>query len=896
MARSAYMTELVRSVRGSLGRFLAIMCIVALGCGFYAGLRMCGPDMRAAADRWYDGSALWDLRVVSTKGLSDAQVERLSKVKGVSQVMASRTADVVCKLGSDQVAVRVTSVDADAARKSKATSAYAVSSSKGSYLNRARLVSGRWPKAAGECVVSADATHKIKVSSTIEVVSASEDVSTILSTTKLKVVGTVSSPDYPYTGSFGSTRLGSGTIGQYAFVTASTFAADYPYTDAYLTVGSARSAASGSSAYESAVDKVKDRVEKIEGSLAADRLAELKSQAQSQLDAQVAAAQAAAAQAASAGASTDLSAAQQQLAAAQEQVDSMAAPDVYTLDRSQSEGAATYEADTERLDRIATVFPAMFFLVAALVALTTMTRIVDDDRQRIGTHKALGYGKGRIAAMYLGYALLASGLGAVLGICVLTQVLPRIVMDAYSVIYVVPTLEFPLPVDVGTALAAGGLGVGVTLASTLVAVAASLAEVPAALLRPRAPKAGKRILLERVRPLWRRLSFSWKVTFRNLFRYKRRLLMTLAGIAGCSALLLVGFGLHDSIWDIIDRQFGPIVRYNATVTLADGAAQADVDSAIACLRSKGDATGIVRVHTDTMLARGTGSSSAATDKTRVSVVVPQTASKLASAVTLRDRTSGAAIAFGQDSVVVTEKLASLYGIRAGDTIVLYRQDDVGNATGKGVRLKVDAVAENYVGNYVYVGRRAWRRAMGATPSFSTVYARVTGGSKAESRTSDALHDIAGVSTVSFTRQTISTYRHTLSVVDMVVVVLIVSAGALAFIVLYNLTNINVSERVREIASLRVLGFTRREVHAYVYREIAIIALLGDALGMLLGSWLERFVITTAEVDYVMFGREIHPLSFAFAFALAMAFTVAILLLMRPRLDRVDMVESLKSVD
>ena len=1152
MHRSAYMTEVLRSIRGSLGRFLAIMGIVALGCGFYAGLRMTGPDMRAAADRWYDGTELWDLRLVSTLGFTDEDVESIADTEGVSAAMPARSTDAMADVGGEQVAVRITSIDADAAEGSAATSDFEVESDDADYLNRPRLVSGRWPTKAGECVVSADATGcSVEVGDTIEVLYATEDLDGLLAETELEVVGTVSSSDYPYTGTFGSTSLGTGQIDQYLYVTDDTFAADLPYTEVYLKVAGADGLESGSEDYEDAVDEVRDRLEDETDALAESRRDDLRSEAQAELDEQAAdleaqrtetygqldeakagldsakeqidAAEAALAekeaeyesglssyeqQRASAeeqlaegesswqsgvdellsalssegvqasdlsGARTALEAkaseadagiaslesaveeadatvgeleqlvdvydqldqlraaeaegtsedaealaqeiagleatvrasgmtreeaedalaeakgsrdeaqsqlealrssrqqisssldavaqleqgrseldasrsqaeselaaakeqldsaaeqissarsqldtsraeyeeglaeyqaaldeadqsfadAEERLADAQDEVDSIDLPDIYVLDRSESEGAATYEADTERMDNIAAVFPAMFFLVAALVALTTMTRMVEDDRVQIGTYKALGYGKGRIAAKYLLYALVAGGVGAVVGILVLSQVLPYIIMSAYSIIYVVPEMQAPLPVDLGIALSSGLLGVGVTLAATLLAVLSSLRSTPATLMLPRSPKAGKRILLERVTPLWRRLSFSWKVTCRNIFRYKRRLLMTVIGIAGCTALLLVGFGLHDSIWDIIDRQYGPIIHYDTTVGLDDAATEEDVSRVTDYLESTGEASDVVRAQCENMQAEGTGASSGATETTQASVVIPKDAEGFSEAVTFRSRETGDEVAFDDDTVLVTEKLASLHGIEVGDKIVLYEQDAVGRARGEGYELTVDGIVENYVGNTVYVGRDAWADVTGDEAVFSTIYADTTDDADERDEITDELHDLPDVSTVVYSDETIDTYRHMLTVVDMIVVVLIVSAGALAFIVLYNLTNINIAERVREIASLKVLGFTRREVYSYVYREIVLLAVLGDLLGLVLGTWLETFVITTAEVDYVMFGREIHPASYAFAFALTIVFTVLILALMRRKLDRVDMVESLKSVD
>jgi len=1283
---SAFAKGVLRSIRGSLGRFLAIMGIVALGCGFYAGLQMCGPNMRLAADRYYDETQLWDLRVVSTLGFKDADVKRIASTEGVSAAVASHTVDVMARLGNEQVAVRISSLGSKTATTLTAADAGGRPGG-GPVVNRLILREGRWPTSAEECVVSADVSGA-SVNDRVEVLSGGADHDRGLRVRKLVVVGTVSSSNYVYTGNLGSTSLASGKIEQCLFVTDDAFGEDTPYTDVYLKVSGADKLQSSSDAYEEKVSEVKGRMEARSGDLSRARQVDLKAQAQvtlnekvkeyqqkrdesygrladakdqlddaeqrivdgqgkldegqreydeglatyrgkradaerrlsdaqaqidsgrgeldaqrdrlaagerawrqgydqlsfqlasagvtapsaqgyvDELDARLTQAEAAKAQLASlqgqlaqareatgeanrrrvneginelrpkiseledkreraqgaldvlrgrrgeaqaqlndldarirdtqanidrleaerdklgpafsqeqaqslaaakaalgklkdgrlsaqadlskldaavgeaeatvktideglatarsslarlqeaqeqiqeaeqgipqleAGigqiqgrlpsdddiaaltsardsaqrladtrevldeGASQLSSAQKRLDAsqaelrrqrkdaahqlasakgrleaaagelrrsrdqlaearvqhdeglasytdskaevdkrfskawqeiqdAQRSIDEIALPDVYTLDRSQSESAATYQADTKRMDNIANVFPLMFFLVAALVALTTMTRMVDDERVQIGTYKALGYGKTRIAGRYLLYALVAAGVGATLGVIVLSQLLPYIIMSAYSIIYAVPPLDLPLPVDWGVALSAAGLGVGVTLLTTWVTVYSSLREPPATLMLPRAPKAGRRILLEHVTPIWRRLSFSWKVTARNLFRYKRRLLMTVIGISGCASLLLVGFGLHDSIWDIIDLQYGPIIHYDTTVGLSDASTELDVSAVTDYLGSAGGASDIVRVQRESMQATGTGPSTIATSKTHVTVIVPQDSLQAQEAVTFHDRTTGAAVAFDDDAVLVTEKLASLYGIKAGDQLMLFDQDDAGNAIGTGHALTVTGVTENYVANLVYVGRGVWRSVSPVTPVFSTIFCNVPDAGDVRATVSARLHDMTGVSTVTFSDEVINQYRHVLSVVDMVVVVLIVSAAALAFIVLYNLTNINVEERLREIAALKVLGFTKREVYAYIFREIMLLALMGDVAGMLLGIWLERFVITTAEVDYVMFGRSIHALSFVYAFALTLVFSALVMLVMRRKLDRVDMVESLKSVD
>lgn len=919
-----------RSIRGSLGRFLAIIGIVALGCGFFAGLQMSGPDMRASADRYYDGTHLWDIRLISTLGFSDDDVRRVQDIEGIADAMPSISTDAMMQMGDEQAAVRIALLP-DGAQDGEQTDEVTVASDDDEYLNRLLLRDGRWPTAEDECVVSADtAAGEPHIGQTIHVLYGTDALDGTLDSREFTVVGTVSSSNYPYTVSFGSTTLGSGMIEQYLYAPRDAFAVDAAYTEIYATVEGAGAHESGSDDYEQAVTRVTDRIERNADDLAATRLDDVKRPLQQELDerratyeterdaamaqleqtaqqldtaaqlnpvnGQIAAARAQLGQQ-QAQAEQQFADAEAQLADAQAEIDAMEPPELYALDRTQSEGAASYQADSERMDSIADVFPAMFFLVAALVALTTMTRMVENERIEIGTYKALGYGTGTIACKYLAYAAAASVTGAVIGIAALSQVLPYIVMRAYAIIYAVPAPSLPLPIQPGAALLSGGLGVGVTLLCTWFAVVSSLRETPSRLMLPRPPKAGKRILLERVGPLWRRMSFSWKVTCRNIFRYKWRFLMTLIGISGCTALMLVGFGLHDSIWDIIDNQFGTIQHYNTVVSLDANATDGDLESVRRMLREH-DATELTRVDVQNMQVAGTDDA----DPLAVQVIVPQKAAALSDVITFRERVGHTSVAFDDDAVLVTEKAAATLGLHVGDELTLYRQDGMGNATGGGARARITGIVENYVGNMVYVGPEAWRQAaaqddgMDAELAYRTTYAVTPDGQRARDDLSAALREVPHLSTVGFSAISIETYSTMLSSINLIVVVLIVSAAALAFIVLYNLTNINIGERVREIATLKVLGFTRGEVNAYIFREIAILSLVGDLFGLALGTWLEGFVITTVEVDVVMFGRIIHPLSYLYAFLLTLVFSGVVVLAMRGRLDRVDMVESLKSVD
>ncbi len=1047
--KSAFGKDVFRAVARSLGRFLAIAGIVALGAGFYAGLRMTAPDMKLSADLFYDGTSLMDVRVLSTLGLTSGDLDALRAVDGVEEVMGAYETDVLATVNGEQYAVRVHSLP-QAAPQSSCDDGVNVESDDPAYLNRLVLMEGFWPVREGECVMSGNVVMAtpLSVGDTVTVTEGLSDVDDTLATRTYTVTGLVSSSYYATSSNMGITSLGSGNIQQFMYVPETDFSADLPYTDAFVAVRGAAEEFYSGEAYDERVGRVMDAVKGIasererargdelradaqaelderraeyEGRRAdaerqlddakrqlddaaatiseserelargqkdydsgAAALAEQKESAQASLaeaerqlaqaqetlddaaaqlsqlkatldalgeaapaelraayeqgkaayeaglaelqqqrealdeahadaDSQIAAAQQRLASAAAqleagraqlaqgkadyeagladyeearAEADAEFADAQRQLDDAQQAIDDLEDPTWYVLDRSSNYGVTSFDADADRVDSIASVFPFIFFLVAALVALTTMTRMVEEERVLIGTYKALGYTRPRIASKYLLYALVASGAGSVVGIAVLSQVLPVIIQGAYAIIYFVP--QGPRPIDWGLAGLAAGLGIGITLVATWAAAYATLRETPARLMLPRAPKAGKRILLERARPVWRRLSFSWKVTFRNLFRYKKRFIMTVVGIAGCTALLLTGLGLSNAINDIIDKQFGEITLYNTTV-VTDG--KADEQEKVLLEELLGDAryvSGWTRVMKENMTA------ASADGDVRMQVVVPQDTSEFGNFFTLRTRIGHEPVALAPNGVVLAEKVAVRLGIGVGDTISLRDQDAIGNPTGEVHELTVTGVIENYIYNYVFMGPAAYEDSWGQKPEYACVFAVTTTDAQVRAEFSDELSTLGTVKTVTYNDETIDTYESMLSSVNMIVVVLVVAAAALAFIVLYNLTNINIAERVREIATLKVLGFTPREVDAYIYREILLLSVVGCLAGLVLGVFMETFVVVSAEVDQVMFGREIHAESFVLAFLLTLLFAVFVMFAMRRKLAHVNMVESLKS--
>ena len=882
---SAFAKDVKRSITGSIGRFLAILAITALGCGFYAGLRMSGEDMRFAADAFFDDTRLYDLRLLSSLGFGDGQVADLASVEGVETVMPARSVDVMVTLHGEQYAVRVASLDVDAASRSVTHDRRTVTSDDDGYLNRLLLVSGTWPRTPGECVLSADRImgEPIQPGDEVEVLYGSQDLEDVLEARTYTVTGLVSSSSFVSSTMLGTTTLGSGTLNQYMYVAPGSFAGDCPYTELFVRVAGAADERSYSDAYQARVDEVAARIEAKMPDIAAARLDEIRQDAQSELDegrrtyererddayaqldaaaaqldaalaelesgradlaagqreyeaglaqyrsskaqadealaaaraeldkqqgvldaaqkeyeaglaeweegasqwkaakadlekqvaaleAQIASgtlpeeevaklkAQAAAveqqvgekdAELAAAKAKLDaakakldegraqlvqgeeayrsqkasseeqlaaakarldaaeaeleegrarlasgereyrsgratyeanratavekLADAAQVLANAQKDIDELSVPDLYLLDRTKNLGVQSVQADSERIDNIASVFPFVFFLVAALVALTTMTRMVDEERQLIGTFKALGYSKRRITGKVPAVCGACQRDGAVLGIAVLAgaaqhhpERLCHHLQRAATRGPACHTTRSWRCSPQGWAWASPWSLPGRPLPRTL-------RETPALMLPP-APAPGKRILLEHVGPLWRRLSFSWKVTCRNLFRYKKRLWMTVIGIAGCTALLLTGFGLHDSIWDIIDKQYGPIVHYNVMV-MEDEAAGRRRSVRMEVVRGRGQAAS--RTYGEPAGGDGVRSRRDPSGLAGRSAEAADELRRLGHEV--RETGEPEPHRLDDSSVVMTEKLRALLGVDVGDEISLFEQDSIGNA-------------------------------------------------------------------------------------------------------------------------------------------------------------------------------------------------------------------------
>lgn len=569
----------------------------------------------------------------------------------------------------------------------------------------------------------------------------------------------------------------------------------------------------------------------------------------------------------------------QEIMDGRDELASLERPEWYVLGRGTNVGYASFEGDCDRMESLSTVFPTMFFLVAALVALTTMTRMVDEERGVIGAYKALGYGRLRIASKYLIYAAVPSVLGSLFGIVLGNQTLPRICWSAYLMMYRGPDLlvvHQPVFNTIGCVASAA-----CTLGATAFACRSELRETPASLLQPKAPKAGKRIFLEYIRPLWKRLKFTQKVTCRNLFLYKRRLFMTIVGIAGATGLLLTGFGIKDSVSGIVEKQYSEIYLYDTIVSLKDNEVS---DGAREILDGDSFDGWMTVMKKSTDLMAGDASYSGY-------VLVPENAEDLGTYINLRDRKTGESVEFTEGSVLVTEKLAGLLGVDVGGTITIE------NESGRRVDFTVTGIVENYVYHYLYISPELYESEMNEPfePSEIDAVCVETDGEAREAIAAQ-LQEQEGVATAGFTEDTRASFDDLVESLNSIILVIIFCAGALAFVVLYNLTNINVTERQRELATIKVLGFRDGEVAGYIYRETSLLTILGCAVGLAFGVLMHSFVIQTVEVDMVMFGRTVEPLSFVYSALLTLLFAVIVDLVMYPKLKKIDMVESLKSVD
>ncbi len=579
-----------------------------------------------------------------------------------------------------------------------------------------------------------------------------------------------------------------------------------------------------------------------------------------------------------------LSDAKQQLDEAKEEINSVSSGKWYFFTRDYDSGYSRYSEDAERVDRVVAVFPVFFLLVAALVCLTTMTRMVDEHRTEIGTLKAIGYSNFAIIKKFLVYATIACIAGCTIGIVVGMITLPYIIFNTYGIMYELTNMALKLPWSSIIASVIVAL-----LCTTFVVIAScykSLAKKPSTLMRPKAPKAGKRILLEKIPFLWKHFSFISKVTARNLFRYKARFLMTVIGLAGCTALIIAGFGLKDSIGVIIDRQFNEISHNNTSIVFKNPGTIEKKSNILNILKNDERLS-------DTLLVRECSvkiSTDAKKDTMDIYIVVPENLDDFKTMITAKDHKTGEILTLDDNSVIVTNRVADVYNLSVGDTIYFVDEDEKYSA-------KVGGIVENYVYNYMYMSPALYEKTTGNEVMYTMALAIMKDDTDETQRQfAEQYLQRSDVLSIQYSSNIIITFNKIIQSLNIIVVVLVLCAGILAFVVLYNLTNINLTERVREIATIKVLGFYNKDVSSYVYRENIVLTILGIIFGTLLGTVLEGFIIKTIQMDMVTFPILITGLSYVFSILITILFAVIVNAFMYFKMKKIDMVESLKSIE
>ena len=861
--RNRLLTDAVREIMHTKKKFISLLIMNFLAVGFLAGLRMTAPDMKHSLDVYYDEQNLMDIRIVSTLGLTQDDIEALmdhneeitgEENKGkhlpvITDAEGSKYFDAL--IGEDTVTVI----------------------SLPERINRLRLVEGDYPQNSEECIVEQLLADKLGIKIGDQITINTEDADkltaepSVLRVHTFRVSGIAISPLF-ISKTRGTSSIGSGTVTAWISLPEEVFTQDY-YTSVYLSTEELDPIDCYSDEYENRINDLIEYLKPLGKRRADIRREQLISEATI----------------------TDMMAQIFSAGLSSIQVEN---GKWYILDRNSLESYGEFSMDAERMSKLADVFPMIFFLVAALSSLTTMTRMVEEHRTQIGCMKALGFSGRDIGIKYIGYALASSLGGGLAGWTCGIFSIPAIIYYEWGLEYLLPSIKFLFsPAVMAYSV---GLAVLATAGAAAAACHTTLSASAASLMRPKAPKPGKRVLLERISPIWTRLSFIQKVSMRNLFRYKRRFWMTVAGIGGCTALVVTGLGLRDSIFDILAWQFDEITCYDAALGISEEIRADEKMRMSQTLESMPEISSFQECYQSSLdLETHSGKVEYA------SVICVDDLGELDGFINLRHRRHGGGISKeyrelfedpvekNPDGIVIDEKMAEILKVNVGSEVTLINADE------EKFTAVISDITENYVNHYVYMTRKCWKSITGDWPLYNSILLQLSDGTEEEEA---AAKLIAIDGAISYNRidQMRTRFESSIRSINAIIVIIIAAAAILAFLVLFNLTNINVTERIRELATLKVLGFYDGETASYVYRENGTLTVIGVFIGLFMGKWLHSWLIRTIEVDYLMFGRSVHTRSFILAALLTFVFSLSVNFFSYFTIKDIDMIESLKSVE
>ena len=814
---SSLIKDFFKEIHTNRKRFISIILIVILGVGFYSGIKATTPSMKYTAHKYFSDSNFMDFTLKSTLGFTDNSIKIIQdNIEEIKNIYPSYSKDMIINLNNSESVIKVFSIEND--------------------INKIELVEGTFPSSSNEILI--DSRLNVNIGDYINI--ESDD---FLSTNSLKVVGKIKSPLY-ISIERGNSQIGNGKVSGFIYVTKDIINSNI-YTDLYITLKNPDKFLTYSSDYSNYISSVKTKLENLVKDINDDRYNSI--------------------------ISTYINTPNANMYISQIQY-----PTTYIFSREDNIGYTEYKENSEKIDAIGKVFPIIFFVVSALVCLTSMTRMIEEQRLQIGTLKALGYSSLSIAMKYILYATLATIIGSILGAIIGINIIPRIIANAYAIMYNLPKVS--LYFSIAIPAIAGIVSLICTLIATIYSCISEMINTPAILMRPKSPKTGKRILLEKIPFIWKRLNFTKKVTCRNIFRYKKKFYMTIIGIAGCTALVVTGFGIKDSVTALVPKQFDNIYKFNIQIGIKDNS-------------SLENANKILEEHNINYSNLKINSANISANETSVDsyILIATDSATIENIINLQARINHEPLHLNDDEVIITEKLSKLLHVSVGDNILV-------PLNGNSYEVKISAIAENYVYHYVYMSSSLYESLTKTPYQCNMIFANADMNEASQNELSSELLQDNSVSAVIQLDNSRYSLDKTFDSLNAIVWVLIISAAALAFVVLYNLSNTNISERIREIATVKVLGFYDKEVSSYVYRENIFLTAIGIMLGLIIGYFLEAYVIKTCEVDLIMFSADIKFISYIYAILITVLCSIIVNIFIHFSLKKVDMIESLKSIE
>lgn len=867
--KKSILKDALREISLNKKKFISLLLIIVIGTGFYVGLKSTPKDMKETAKAYYKETNLFDLKVVSSSGFSQNDYYSLKQVDGVKGVFLSKTLDVITTINNSDYVIKLNSINEDRDLKSD------------DYINHLTLLKGRYPKTINEGLVEEKFLTDNNLSLDDLVTLKPEDENG-LRAKKIKIVGVVRSSYYS-SKDRGTSNLKNGKVDYFMYLSEGDFASDL-YTEGYVTIKGANRYDTYSKKYDSFINKYKSLVNeeilksakethKRNVSVLESDINELKDNLNRLNSTDLP----------SDELNTSIKEVSSELKEKEDELSKIKDVLAYSIKRSEVAGFYEYKLETERIENIAKVFPLMFFLVAALVSLTTMTRMVDEERSQMGTLRAIGYSKSSVIFKYVLYALLASILGSIIGTILFYKLIPMLVGYCYNIFYDMPSINATMQINY--ALFSLVFSILSTVLATILVFLKDTSKTPAELMRPETPKKGKRIFLEKIDKIWNSLSFLNKITLRNIFRYKKRLFMTVIGICGSTALILASFGIKDSVMKVADNQYNKIDKYDMIISINNNASNNDKKVLEEKILDENEIKKITYVYKSNVLLKNNKKSE------NSNIIVPENKEKINDYITLRQRKNKKDIKMDDDGIIVSEKLAKLLKLKKNSYAKLTLPNN------KKVNVKVSDITENYIEHYVYISPKLYKKLSGENANYSTIIAITKNlSNKKEKALESNISDINNVTSTLLSSDTKNNYKDMMNTLNYVILILIVCAAALAFVVLYNLASVNISERRRELATIKVLGFYDEEVTKYIYKEMLILTIIGSLIGLIVGSILTLYVIKICETNLFMFTFNINFISYLLSFIITLLFLFIVNLFMHFELKKLDMVEALKSYE